>query len=515
MRQRGLSQAAIEAALLQENATRCNPPLEEAEVRRIAESVARYAPGGNSGNQVPQAGPRSSGLRALKENLALKPTPSHVVSDHERGEAVLVNLGDVEARPVAWLSEGRIVRNGLNLVVGDPGNGKTFVALDMAASISRGTPLFGEETGWREPGRVLWLGMEDSLEHTIRPRLDKLGADPAMVEALTMVREHSGRESVFSLARHIDILDVVLAQGGFKLLVVDPVNAFLGLEVDSHKDAAVRTVLGPLAALADRHAVAVVGIVHLTKGGRDKAIYRTQGSIAYMAAARVVLLVGKAQETSPTRRHLVVLKCNLAPLAPTLSFDLEGGTVTWTGESQVTAADLLAPEPSADGGPSSLERAGDYLREALVNGPRRASEMTNRRPEGVSERTLDRARERLQVVAFREGEAGKRGGGSWFWRLTDNEVPESSQEELPIKDDKDAKVEDLAPLIDSEFKAPSAPPPVGTLNPSAISAPDQSSFPKAKDVSAPPHTDPSSKSPSQRASQPESPAPLARRQVRL
>jgi hypothetical protein len=257
---------------------------------------------------------------------------------------------------------------------------------------------------------------EDGLGDTVRPRLEDMGADLRRVTALTAVRDAQGRERTPSLVEDLAAIEEVLATGDFGLVVLDPINAYLGTELDTHRDAPLRAVLGPLAALAERRHVTIIGIRHLTKGQRDRAIYRGQGGIAYTAAARVVLLVGINPDNTQ-ERVLAVIKNNLCPQPPAMGFEISDGRFLWRGETDVTPAALLAPDvPYSEH--STQADAVDLLGGILAGGPVPVKDIeAEARAAGVSWRTVERAKVTLGIHAERRGEPGRRGGGTWHWSL--------------------------------------------------------------------------------------------------
>ncbi len=197
-------------------------------------------------------------------------------------KAVVVCLKDVAARPVSWLWPGRIARGKININVGDPGTGKSFHAGDVTARTTTGRPWPDGAPG--VCGAAVWLTAEDGLADTMRPRMDDLGADVSRVHFITGVGDPA-RPSSFNLASDLMTLEDVILQTGAVLAVVDPLGAYLG-DVDSHKDADVRGILAPLAAMAERTDVAVLGIMHLNKSQQQRALYRATGALAFVAAAR-------------------------------------------------------------------------------------------------------------------------------------------------------------------------------------------------------------------------------------
>ncbi len=392
MARQGASQEAIDAALLADNEKRCQPPLPGEEVSEIAANkAATYPPhtGWAPGNGSWPAG------------------------DADAAGPVLVRLADVGRAEVSWVWQGRLPRGRITLFDGDPGVGKSWVSLAIAATLSRGGPLPGQAPGG-EAARVLILTAEDGLADTVRPRLEDMGGDLERVEVLTAVKGADGRERHVNLMDDLPAVEAALAAGGYGLVVIDPLNAYLGTTLDTHRDAALRAVLTPLAALAERYKVSLIAIRHLTKGKRDRAIYRGQGSIAYTAAARVVHLVG-VNPKNHQQRVIACIKNNLVPLPPPLAFEIGAkGLVPfhWLGETDVTPAALLAPEPEAEEA-TVLEEAKRFLTDALSEGPVEVKVLQKEtKAAGLAWRTVERAKTALGVKAVKLGfDAG------WGWEL--------------------------------------------------------------------------------------------------
>lgn len=338
----------------------------------------------------------------------------------------LVRLADVSAEQVSWLWRGRLPRGKLTLIVGDPGLGKSYLTLDVAARVSRGDEWpDGERAAL---GDVVLLNAEDGLADTIRPRLDALGADTTRVHALRAVRDDTG-ERHFNLETDLPALEGAVESTRAVLVSIDPLSAYLGAR-DSYKDAEIRTVLGPLAALAERCRVAVVGIMHLTKDQQRRALYRALGSVAFVAAARVVLAVARDPDDD-ARRLLVGVKNNLTAPSPGLAFRLDGGRLTWDpGTVDGVDADTLLSATGAGEERDERRDADDFLRDLLADGDVRAAEGERAaRANGISPRTLDRARRRVGVRAYPVGYHPK----VWWWRLSPKDATPSSKDATPAE----------------------------------------------------------------------------------
>ena len=334
--------------------------------------------------------------------------------DDAASEAVVIeSMADIAPEAVEWLWEGRIPIGGITLLIGDPGEGKSMASLAIAAAVTLGVPLPGE-AGRREPGDVLLLSAEDSPAHTIRPRLDAMGADVRRVHLLGGVRRADGSMTPLCLSDplHRGLLRDAAARIRPRLVIIDPLTAYLP-GIDAYRDAEVRSVLAPLAEIAAEYRCAIVCVLHLRKSSADRAIYRASGSIAFVGAARSVLLAGRDPD-DPRRRAIAHVKSNLSPLAPSVGYTIDGGRWGWTGESDLTADRILAAPAGAEER-SALEEASEWLAEYLADGPRPADEVHRDATRvGISARTLRRAAARLGVHKSREGFGP---GGRWVWSL--------------------------------------------------------------------------------------------------
>jgi len=378
-----------------------------------------------------------------------QPTAATAPIDLSLPTPVTVRLADVQREAVLWRWTARLPMGKLTVIDGDPGAGKSWLTLALATAITTGAALPGDSES-HSPQSVLIMTAEDGLGDTVRPRLEDMGADLSRVTALTAVRDAHGRERMPSLVEDIATIEGVLATGDFGLVILDPINAYLGTDLDTHRDAPLRAVLGPLAALAERRHVTIIGIRHLTKGQRDRAIYRGQGGIAYTAAARVVLLVGVNPDNTQ-ERVLAVLKNNLCPQPPAMAFEITDGRFLWRGETDVTAAALLAPDAPYTERSTQADAEG-LLRELLAGGPVAVKDVEREvRAAGLSMRTAERAKATLGVRAERHGEPGRRGGGTWYWTLPGLRPPEHY-------------IENVAALIPSESEEGSPTADGGGLN---------------------------------------------------
>jgi hypothetical protein len=397
MRHRGMSAQAIAAALLEENRLRCDPPLAEKEVRTIAQSVGRYAP------DVAAAGERKA-----------------EASEAPPSRAVTRCFVDIEAKPLRWLWPRRLLFGKINFFSGDPGEGKSLVALDIAARCSCGKPF---PDGPEAPRcSTLILSAEDDAADTLKPRLETAGAIMSRIHVIDAVRRFTkdGKsiEGSFSLATDLDAAEDALVATRARLLIIDPISAYLG-SADAHTNAEVRGLLHPLAALAAKYDVALLCITHFRKSG-GTAIAKSIDSIAFLAAARSSWAFGRDPDNQE-RRMFLPSKCNLARAGGGLAYNIESGIVengaldgtpyiNW-GEvvTDVTADRML----SAADDHRLLPAAQRWLGKFLADGPKPQEEVeTKGKQKGFSWRTIRRAADELRVDKKRKG-FGKDGVSMW------------------------------------------------------------------------------------------------------
>lgn len=338
-----------------------------------------------------------------------------------RKHAEVTCLADTQPSEIKWLLPNRIALGKLSLIGGDPGLGKSLVTLYMAATVSNGGQW---PDGTRAPqGSVLMLSAEDDMGDTIRPRLDACGGDAAKVHVLTVINDpdDNGEDTKrgFSLKCDLSELDRILTQKpDICLVVIDPITAYLG-GVDSHKNADVRALLGPLSELASRHGVAVVAVTHLNKGD-GKALYRQSGSIAFTAAARASYVVFKDKD-DPDRRLFIPVKNNLGDDRTGFAYRVveaenKAPCVEW--EPDLVTIDDVDAEVNAtqEASGSALAEATEFLFDTLKHESMPAKDVLRRaRDAGHSEATIRRAKEKLQIISVKQPVSG-----CWHWGLKDS-----------------------------------------------------------------------------------------------
>ena len=314
-------------------------------------------------------------------------------------------LDTVTPEHVSWLWPGYIPYGKLTVVDGDPGLGKSAMTMDLAARLSVGQP-FPDGTPTEAAGVVL-LTAEDGLADTIVPRLQVAGANLSRILSLTTLPAGGDTERLTTLPDDIPMLEQAIEEVGAKLVIVDPLMAFLGGDVNSYRDQDIRRALTPLAKMAERTGAAVVLVRHLNKSTGGQALYRGGGSIGIIGAVRSGLLVAKDPD-DPQRRVLASTKSNLGQPPTAWAYRLEGTEngaprVVWLGESRHGAEALLAP-PSGEEDRTAKDDAKDFLHAALSGGCAEAAKVTQEAGAlGIAGKTLTRAKQALGVRSSRSG----------------------------------------------------------------------------------------------------------------
>lgn len=373
--------------------------------RQVAEMCAPFA--SSVLTLLPRYGKDVSDLLDLGWTLdALDPLPA------TEGLAA-VSAANVVTRPVTWAWPGYIPFGAVCLFEGDPGDGKSIMSMDLAARWSSGAPL---PDGSRHDGpyRVLAVSAEDDLGSTVVPRLRSAGADLRRVELVT---HGSDPSKPFTISTDMPALARHVLDNDIKIILFDPLMAFVGDETDSHNDHAVRRALFPLFALARDTGAAVITIRHLNKG-QGKAVYRGGGSIAFIGAARSAYTIGRDAE-DPERRVMACVKMNIARQPASLAYSINDSTtgpiLEWHGTVDADAQRIV------DGGHYNPDDADilQFLNTIVEKDPMTWKEIVKAGSEdGWSEAQLRRRRRRSRLVKITGGE----GNRSTRWGYLDHQV---------------------------------------------------------------------------------------------
>ena len=314
----------------------------------------------------------------------------------------------VRQRNVDWLWYPYIPYGKITILQGDPGEGKSTFILNIVALLTTGKKM-PDGTGGSKAETVIYQCAEDDIADTIKPRLIAAGADCNKVAYII----DDNNELTFEDTR----IEEVLQKTGAKLLVIDPIQAFLVQDTDMQSAARMRKALGKLADVAARYHCAVVLVGHLKKSYGGKNLYRGLGSIDIAAIARSVLMISRDNADSSIR-YMFPVKSSLAPEGSAIRFTFDEGKIKWFGKCDV---DINSIECSIFAQPNKLEQTKKFLLRILQDGDLPSAQVYEMVEQiGIKKRTTETAKKELSIKAYKKN-------NTWYWQL-----PNASTMEVTI-----------------------------------------------------------------------------------
>lgn len=277
------------------------------------------------------------------------------MNEQQKVELKLIHMEDVVSKEVEWLWYPYIPYGKITIVEGDPGEGKTTLVLKLAAAMSRGLPLPCGDDREREPIHIIYQTAEDGIDDTIKPRLEKAGADCSMIRVID--------ETEKELSMTDDRLEQAIVETGARLVILDPIQAYIGAKIDMHRANEIRPVLKHLGMIAEKYKCAIVLIGHMNKAAGSKSTYRGLGSIDIQATARSVLLVARLRD-KPNIRIMAHDKSSLAPAGDAIGFEMtEDNGMVCIGPYDITIDELLSGNEGR--GKKKLDIAENFIKECF------------------------------------------------------------------------------------------------------------------------------------------------------
>lgn len=319
-------------------------------------------------------------------------------------ELEIIKASDISCREIEWLWYPFIPYGKVTILQGDSGDGKSLMVLTLAAMLTRGEPMPFTDGEGQEPINVIYQSSEDDADDTIVPRFQKAGGDP---NRLLFISEKK-KFLTFSDER----LLAALKQTKARLLILDPLSAYVGEGTQINSANAVRAQFRPLIEIAKELRCAILIIHHQNKQQGQKAINRGSGSVDVIAAARSALLVARSNKDAPDERILAQVKCNVGPTGNAITFSVSEGRVEWLNDDPKTADEVLGNVFAGVGRPDTqMQLAKDALSQLLADGPKSQREiMDMMRGAGISESTAKKAKAQLAIRSVKQGPL-------WFWFL--------------------------------------------------------------------------------------------------
>lgn len=319
-------------------------------------------------------------------------------------ELELIEARDIEVKEIEWLWYPFIPYGKVTVLQGDSGDGKSLMILKLAAMLTKGEPMPFTDGEGQEPINVIYQSSEDDADDTIVPRFIRAGGDLGRLKFISEKKKFL----TFSDERLLEAIKQTKA----RLLILDPLSAYVGEKTQINSANEVRAQFRPLIEIAKEQKCAILIVHHQNKQQGQRAITRASGSVDVIAAARSALLIARTGNENPDERILAQVKCNIGPTGNAVTFSVANGVIEWLGEDAKTADEVLGNVFSTMGRPDTqTQKAKDALSQLLADGAKPASEIMNfMRNAGIGESTAKKAKSELAVRSVKQGSV-------WFWSL--------------------------------------------------------------------------------------------------
>ena len=317
----------------------------------------------------------------------------------------ITKASEVKVRKVEWLWYPFIPFGKVTVIQGDAGDGKSTFILKLAAMLTNGEPMPFTDGNKLEPMNVIYQSTEDDADDTIVPRFISAGGN---TEKLLFINEKEHYLS-FSDERLLGAIRATKA----KLIILDPLSAYIGESTSINSANEVRNQFRPLIDIAKEQGCAIVIVHHMNKAMGQKAVNRAVGSVDIVGAARSVLMVSRTDKERPNERILVQVKSNLSPTGTAIVFSLSENGIEWVEETSRTADEVLGNAFSSMGRPDEqIQKAKDVLSRLLSDHKPKPQSliMEQFKTMGICESTVKKAKVQLNIRSVKQGTY-------WYWLL--------------------------------------------------------------------------------------------------
>lgn len=394
----------------------CRPPWSEGELWVKVQNAARYQ----------QNEPGSKAQLSGKEVFGTLPVLKN---------AIWARIGDgdikkIQREPIKWLWRDYIPLGMYTVLAGDGDTGKSAMLIDFCARVTSAS-MWPDGRGRAPRGRVILFNIEDNKRLILKARLEAAGVDLDLIRVYsrTWTYEDGTEDPIdFTQKEHRDILEAMIAADDAALVVIDPIVSYMhGVNLNDENE--VRAVLDPLSEIAGKRNCAIIGNMHHGKGHKNAGNVNASilHSVAMVNVPRSVLQVASTDEELETR-HVRVFeqtKYNVSEYQPPLQYIIEvvdmqtgkvipHGTIVedpstrikYLGRATTSIRELRSERPNKPGPDDEVCREAErFYQEYLAKGPQPSSKIRDAaRAEGHSNRTLARARVKLAIRHYREGD---------------------------------------------------------------------------------------------------------------
>ena len=365
LRQKGLTVEEMIPSMLEANRNRCDPPLEEEEIRTICESTGRYERGKqNDGNVFSLFRP----LTEFKEEEA------------------------------TWLLPGWIPEGQITLIAADGGVGKTTLWVHIVAALSSGRACVLDPPGYtRKPQKVVFCTTEDSVRKKLLKKLREAGANMENIIAMDMTADREGVLREFKFGT--DTMNSVLRGLCTAVCIFDPVQGFIPPTINMGSRNAMRDCMAPLISIGEDVGTTFLVICHTNKKKGTYGRYRVADSADLWDIARSVIMLGYTQDEGI--RYLSQEKNNYTEKQETILFSIDdSGQIQKEGTTWKRDRDFTTEFIAENSAPKKEDCKNFIMHTLRTLGIGKAIKSTDLmetcKNKGYSGRTIERAKSDLK-----------------------------------------------------------------------------------------------------------------------